>query len=111
MMNSKLSLLKGIGYMPRFSKVPPIQQNGSNTANGQLSLFTSGRSDEDAETAVLPVHATELKSPPSSAKTESPSPTTRNQGTSLKDNSVNRSSIINREFAEKSEQSSTKAAY
>ena len=40
--------------MPRLSKLSPTLRDGSGATNGQLSLFTTGRSDEVPETAVIP---------------------------------------------------------
>ena len=40
--------------MSRLSKLSPTLRDGSGATNGQLSLFTTGRSDEVPETAVIP---------------------------------------------------------
>src|SRR5713101_1496677 len=40
--------------MSRSSKISPTLRDGSGATNGQLSLFTAGRSDEVPETAIIP---------------------------------------------------------
>lgn len=53
-MDSKPNLLKGTECMSRFSKVSPIQRDGSSATNGQLSLFTTGKTEERLETVIIP---------------------------------------------------------